>query len=82
MEKLYRLKIPVTVNAIKLTPENLKWVAQWCGGEVGVMDVNIKIPTLYGSMYAVDGNYVIKKRNGDFFILHSSYFEDQYELVN
>jgi hypothetical protein len=89
MPRKYRL-IPVSVEAIQLTPESVKRAALWCGGvEVEEIDphdstkkfVALNIPTLSGVKRAGEGDYVIKGLQGEFSVMNSTDFETRYELV-
>lgn len=87
--RMYRL-IPVSVEAIQITPENVKRAALWCGGvEVEEIDpqdstkkfVALNIPTLSGVKRAGESDYVIKGLQGEFSVMNQTDFEGRYELV-
>jgi hypothetical protein len=91
MQKVYELIIPETVEAVQLSPENSQWVAAWSRGvelnEVDVMNksllrVGISVPGLRGMQEARYGDYVIKKRCGDFVVAEAHAFESKYRQVN
>lgn len=89
MPKRYQL-ILATVEAMKLEPSNVERVAVWCGGvevtKTNTLDstkkfVALNIPTLQGAQRASEGDYVVKDRNGGFFVILAREFEAQYQLI-
>lgn len=88
--RMYRL-IPVSVEAIQITPENVKRAALWCGGveveEIDAQDstkkfVALNIPTLSGVKRAGESDYVIKGLQGEFSVMNADDFEARYELTS
>ena len=86
----YRKK-PVCVEAIKITPENVKTIVAWCGGqiveEVDAMDsrnkfVGVNIPTFEGVMRGSEGDYIVKGIAGEFYPCKPGIFDATYELVD
>lgn len=87
--KRYRL-IPVSVEAIKLTPENVRTAALWCGGkEIEEIDPmystkrfsGLNIPTLSGVIRAHQTDYIVKSGSGHVTVMSEREFESKYELV-
>lgn len=83
-------KRPVRIQAIQLTKENIKAVSFWCGGYPGVdydaitrdgEMVWINIPTLEGTMRAIEGDYVIKGVKGEFYPCKAEIFRETYQDV-
>lgn len=86
----YRKK-PVVVEAWRVTPENVREVAVWCGGRVVEVEkpgdpsdvyVALKIPTLEGVMTAETyhgGDWVIRGVQGEFYPCKPDIFEATYE---
>lgn len=91
MQKIYELIVPETVEAVQLSPENSQWVAAWCRGfeinEVDVMNkslhrIGISVPGLRGMHQARYGDYVVRKRCGDFYVFEAHAFEAKYRQVD
>ena len=93
---MYR-KRPITVEARQLTPENVKEVAEWCGGSacrypldeplpISECPEGILIETLEGGMEARQGDWIIKEPfpTGDrrFYPCKPDIFEATYEAVS
>ena len=86
----FYMKKPVVIAAHQLTKENLKELAQWCGGRAkeepkpsDPTDVAywLEIPTLEGTMHARIGDYIIKGVQGEFYSCREDIFEQTYEPV-
>lgn len=89
MPKKYRL-IPVSVEAIQLTPETVKRAALWSGGvEIEEIDpedstkkfCGLNIPTLTGVQRAQEGDYILKNLQGHVTVMPKREFEARYEIV-
>lgn len=92
MIALYRKK-PVAIEAVRVTPQNVEWVAAWCGGKVERIAsprdpddvwVALTIPTLEGVMTANThhgGDWVIRGVRGEFYPCKPDIFEATYERV-
>lgn len=93
MPRQYRL-IPVSVEAIQLTPESVQRAAQWCGGveveEIHPTDsskrfVALNIPTLEGVQRASEGDYIVKELSlvakGRIRVMRAREFESKYEPI-
>ena len=90
MAHLYRKK-PVVIEAMRVTPANVREVAAWCGGRIvseskssDPTDVYtaLDIPTLEGVMRAETfhgGDYVIRGVQGEFYPCKPDIFEQTYE---
>jgi hypothetical protein len=77
-------KKPVTIEAWKLTLDNLETVADWCGGHVLRLqylenETVLQIPTLEGVMTAEVGDFIIKGVAGEFYPCEPDIFEQTYE---
>ena len=89
----YRKK-PVVIEAVRVTPTNVREVAAWCGGRViseakpsdpTDVYVGLDIPTLEGVMRAQTyhgGDYVIRGVQGEFYPCKPDIFEATYEAVS
>ncbi len=72
------------VEAIQVTPQNVRSIAQWCGGRIieeatdQKKDVSIVVPTLEGNMRAREGDWVAKNTDGSFVQFNSAYFDSEY----
>ena len=89
----YRKK-PVTIEAIKWNGLNIEEIknfvgdsldyyihdAAWKAG-VAAPKVEMKIKTLEGEMNVSEGDYVIKRVNGEFYPCKPNVFEKTYEIV-
>jgi hypothetical protein len=84
----YRKK-PVVIEAVLLTGRNRHAVAGWCGGEAPLAGPSgtvyapglVSITTLEGTMWAGDGDYVIRGVKGEFYPCKPDIFEATYEPV-
>ena len=72
-------KLPIVIEAIQLTEENIEEVAELCNGSVG--DTMIFLTTLEGVMYAQFGDWIIKGVNGEFYPCKPDKFEKTYEAL-
>lgn len=93
MPRQYRL-IPISVEAIQVTPQSVHRAALWCGGieveEIDPIDNTKKfsalnIPTLSGVQRAGEGDYVVKEMSptarGRFRVMRQHEFETKYEPI-
>jgi hypothetical protein len=89
MPSRYRL-IPVSVEAIQLTPETVERAATWTGGRVveEIDPVNslrrfvaLNIPTLDGVKRASEGDFVVKSMGGEFDVMREREFRRRYEGI-
>ena len=83
--KKYRKK-PVTIEAMQLTRNNVREVAEWCGADLGYTFGSIEpdaldIHTLEGTMAAHIGDYIIRGVQGEFYPCKPDIFAATYEEV-
>lgn len=77
----YYKKKPVIIEAhLLLHGGNANRIADWCGGLVHQLGVDI--PTMEGVMLASWGDYVIKGVSGEFYPCKPDIFAQTYEEVN
>ncbi len=90
MQKVYELIVPETVEAVQLTRDNLQWVTLWCKGakregisrdDGRVVLTGINVPGLRSIETAFFGDYIVKKRCGDFTVKEAHAFESKYRQV-
>ena len=76
-------RVPIVLEAVKLSADNLYDVAKWCGGSVSavtlVRSVNndplcLVIPTLEGDLFASVGDFVVKGTKGEFWAVKPDVF--------
>jgi hypothetical protein len=81
----------VLVEAVKLTSENVKQVADWCNGtevkEIDALDssktyVGINFLSWEGLARASEGDYIVKDHLDEFHTRWAVNFEDQFEAVD
>ena len=77
-------KMPVVIEATRLTRENVAGVAEWCGGmivgnEVSDPPVTLVIPTLEGPISGQMGDWIIRGVAGEFYPCKPDIFEATYE---
>ena len=81
-------KRPVVIEAMRLTWENRRAVAEWCGGDYQDMLAPsgtlyapgiVKITTLEGDMWADEGDWVIKGVADEFYPCKPTIFAHTYE---
>jgi len=90
VQRIYRLIIPDTIEAVKVTSDTFRWAAKWCRGvenvklneEGDAFKYVVTVPTLYGAVNAFVGDYIFKTAAGDFHVMGGRAFEDKYELSN
>lgn len=72
------------VEAIQVTSQNVRSVAQWCGGRIveestdQKKELSIVVPTLEGNMRAREGDWVARSNSGAFTQFNSDYFDAEY----
>lgn len=74
-------KRPVEIEAVQLTEGNIIDVAQWCGGHSSSPS-RLTIPTLEGAMTAIDGDWVIRGVQGEFYSCRADIFRATYGTVD
>jgi len=83
----YEPKISDDVQAVQLTAANAKAVAAWCRGEALYMVeaasnkncfIGLNLPTQTGVRLVAEGDYVLRKRTGDFQTMTYHTFEGKY----
>lgn len=77
----YELIVPTAVEAVEVTTENLKEIAQWCRGDVWA-GWGVKVPVARGEKVrtALVGWYVVKSHAGDFSVVEPAVFISKYKL--
>lgn len=81
----YRKK-PVEIEALQLTPFNLKEIEKFVGGDLEVRSnggakPDVIIATLEGAMHCSAYDWIIKGVKGEFYPCKPDIFEATYELV-
>lgn len=76
---IYR-KRPVEVEAVLLTPDNVREVAEWCGGQT-FASVGLLVPTLEGVMRADFGDWIIRGVEGEHYPCKPTVFAATYTEV-
>ena len=78
-------KVPVVIEAQKLTPDSISAIMKWCNGkhynETSRGISGITISTLEGDMIAVWGDWIIKGVEGEFYPCKPSIFEKTYQAM-
>lgn len=79
-------KIPVVIEAVQITPDNLESVEAWCRGSIKGTKLPreercIDIQTLEGEMRADMGDWVIKGVAGEFYPCKPHIFAKTYEAA-
>lgn len=88
MIKTYR-KLPVEIEAVEYTIDNLEELRTFVGAPLNVSRVklgsteciSVDIETLEGSMVVSPGDFVIKGINGEFYPCKPDIFKKTYEIV-
>ena len=91
MADLYRTRdTKIEIEALCLASENVLELTAWCGGvsvvehdalEHSTIFAAINVPTVFGMMRAQEGDWIIKRRGGDFYPVKPGKFNDLFELV-
>lgn len=88
--KVYRPRVrEESVQAERLTPENVDSLAKLCGGlrvrETDAHDlsefVGLNVPTLEGPVRCSEGNYLLRLANGSWSVLSENEFNHRYEGI-
>jgi hypothetical protein len=87
-------KKPVIIEAIKLEWKNWSQICDFCGvgkfedgnpegfnPDGNTLKLGLRIPTLEGTMYAFEGDWIIKGVAGEFYPCKPAIFEATYEPV-
>ncbi len=77
-------KKPVTIEALRLTPDNFSEVTLWCKGEYhpgGLTGPHVCVETLNGVVSAHPGDWIIKGIKGEFYPCANRIFKETYESV-
>lgn len=78
----YRKK-PVVIEAIQWTGENYNQVCKFVGKRLDIAtghnDVGLMIRTLEGTMFASQGDYIIRGIKGEYYPCKPDIFEETYE---
>ena len=79
-------KLPITIQAIELTPENVDEVKAWVSGAWDMYDngefVGLMIPTLESPHEASFGDFIIQGVNGEFYPCKPDIFKKTYKVVD
>lgn len=74
------VKRPIPIEAVEVTPDNLREVAEWCLGEAD--ETGVFITTLEGRMYGPIGSYVACGPFGEFYPIQGDVFDETYERAD
>lgn len=76
-------KIPIVIEAIQWTGDNYEEVCEFVGKRLdiatGYNDVGLMIRTLEGTMFASQGDYIIRGIKGEYYPCKPDIFEETYE---
>lgn len=76
-------KLPVVIDAVRYMGNNLNECRDFITGQNGkLINRRIRIKTLEGTIFASEGDYIIKGVNGEFYPCKPDIFEKTYEPVN
>ena len=84
-------KKPVEVEAIQLLPFNYDDIVAWAGDNieikhlfntVGVVVCEAMINTIKGKMHAIEGDWIIKGVNGEFYSCTDDIFRKTYDIID
>lgn len=77
---LYR-KRPVTIEAKRVSEDNLEELADWSGGNVALDGDGIAISTLEGTMRADLGDWIIRGVHDEFYPCKDNIFKATYDPI-
>ena len=80
MATLIYKKLPVEVECVKWTGDNIEEVVDFCD-QADLNNGHLIIKTLEGVMQALVGDFIIKGIAGEFWACRSDIFEKTYSLV-
>lgn len=78
------VKKPIPITAIQWTGENRAELLEFTNGRCRFEDgkTSIIIPTLEGNMGAIDGDYIIRGVEGEFYPCRQEIFLKTYEKIS
>lgn len=80
MTVLIYKKLPVEVEVVKWTGDNIEEVCDFCP-DADINNGGLIIKTLEGVMRALEGDFIVKGIEGEFWACRSDIFEKTYSLV-
>lgn len=74
-------RLPIEIEAERVTWQNRRELASWCGGSYyeNQDDFEIQIHTPEGILRALEGDWIIKGVNGEFYPCKNDIFQKTYE---
>lgn len=78
--KAVKKRIPVEVMQIK--KNNIIDCTMFTDGDFSMIDGQVTIKTLEGTMKGKEGDYIIKGIKGEFYICDRTIFEESYDKVD
>jgi hypothetical protein len=71
-------KKPTIITAEQLTAESAVQLAEWCGGQHISSPLEVRVPTLEGTMVAQEGDWIIRGVRGEFYPCRGDIFDETY----
>ena len=84
----YRKK-PITVEAMRIEPDNISYILMWGNGKIRKIDFDclgyssaLSIMTSTGEHKARTGDWIVKGINGEFYAMPNDTFIELYEIAD
>ena len=81
MKTFKAIKKPIAIEAIQIKKDNIADCTMFTDGDFSMIDDQITIKTLEGTMKGKEGDYIIKGVRGEFYICDRTIFEESYDIV-
>lgn len=75
-------KLPVEIEAVQWTGSNHQEIEDFVKRAITIVEPDLYIETLEGTMMASQGDWIIKGVKGEFYPCKPDIFEETYELVS
>lgn len=78
---MWYIKKPISIEAIQWTGNNYEEIKEFMGNTPSYVNSSneLIIPTLEGNMHAIEGSYIIRGIQGEYYPCRKDIFEEIYE---
>lgn len=80
MKTFKAVKKPIAVEVMQIKKDNIADCTMFTDGDFSMIDGQVSIKTLEGTMKGKEGDYIIKGIKGEFYICDRIIFEDSYDI--
>ncbi|MCP4055131.1 MAG: hypothetical protein GY739_19240 [Mesoflavibacter sp.] len=75
------VKKPIPIEAMQITKENITNCTMFTNGDFSILNGQVTIKTLEGTMTGKINDYIIKGIKKEFYICDRTIFEESYDIV-